>query len=861
MRTICKKFLIALILIVLLFDFVIKPYCYAEDIGDIIAFALGTFVGVITWIPRLLAIGVAYGMDMLAAGIAFIDGTTDSSSFLDKIFVTPFDIVFGKALITDINFFNFSNISGTTVGKIREAVAKWYYFMRTVAVAILLVVLVYVGIRMALSTIAEDKAKYKKMLVDWASSLALVFLLQYIILFVITINNALVKAMASVSEVNGLEDALKDLAMQALGFTVDGIAATIVFCLFIYQSFVILFSYINRMIRVAFLIIISPLITITYSIDKMGDGKAQALNEWLKEFITSVLIQPFHCVIYMVFVSIALELVVNPGTGKNRMASSVIAVLCMLFLKDAEKILRKIFNLTGDDNAASLATGAVMASAALNKSKEIGKSARKSVNTLQRMQPIKNTKEGLSKTKDGFKALGQSITGKGSLSENYKLNRTDTIKKQEEKAERKKTTKENKQLDRIIGQNMGDLKVSDPKVKEAYKNIRKTQQDKIKAEIKSKNPGMSEQELNNATRKEMLLRARRDVAREKIKSGEYKDKSIRGVAKRGGRYIKRGYKSFKNTAVGKYIRGSLGTATGIVVGSMMLDNTNLFVAAAGGMAAAKSVGEFMDSSNSYLAEDAGREAAAIAKQDPNGEITQEDVITAHEMFKSGQSEKNLDDQQEIVKDILINPGSGFTVKDKNGKDVPMTTVDAQKIISQVSQGIMKKPDADVQKLLEQATGKTLDSLDQETQRRVQNALNAIQNTMNSIQVGKTVEKALSYGASKEGIASKIVDASKTRPLFEGIDDEVQGLYQSNNVMRHIDLESQSDDDRERSLRDIYSSLQDARVSVQRYVSEMEQLMKNIENNPNISKDKKDIQVHNIKSNIEILKNYVPNSNN
>ena len=30
---------------------------------------------------------------------------------------------------------------------------------------------------------------------------------------------------------------------------------------------------------------ISPLISITYSIDKIGDGKSQALNTWLKEFI------------------------------------------------------------------------------------------------------------------------------------------------------------------------------------------------------------------------------------------------------------------------------------------------------------------------------------------------------------------------------------------------------------------------------------------------------------------------------------------------------------------------------------------------------------------------------------------------
>ncbi len=41
------------------------------------------------------------------------------------------------------------------------------------------------------------------------------------------------------------------------------------------------------------LIIIAPLITITYSMDKMKDGQAQALNTWMREFMFNVLIQPF----------------------------------------------------------------------------------------------------------------------------------------------------------------------------------------------------------------------------------------------------------------------------------------------------------------------------------------------------------------------------------------------------------------------------------------------------------------------------------------------------------------------------------------------------------------------------------------
>ena len=42
------------------------------------------------------------------------------------------------------------------------------------------IVLLYVGIRMMLSSIASEKSKYKKMLGDWVISMCLVFVLHYI---------------------------------------------------------------------------------------------------------------------------------------------------------------------------------------------------------------------------------------------------------------------------------------------------------------------------------------------------------------------------------------------------------------------------------------------------------------------------------------------------------------------------------------------------------------------------------------------------------------------------------------------------------------------------------------------------------
>jgi len=138
------------------------------------------------------------------------------------------------------------------------------------------------------------------------------------------------------------------------------------------------------------LIIIAPLITITYAIDKIGDGKSQALDAWVKEFLGNVLIQPFHCIIYLVFVSVSMGLL----TEQN-LASSVLAIMCMIFIMQAEDIVKKIFNIQSDDSgklgsSAALAVGSVVA---LKKFKEATGKGDNKQNNSKTPQSKVNTKD------------------------------------------------------------------------------------------------------------------------------------------------------------------------------------------------------------------------------------------------------------------------------------------------------------------------------------------------------------------------------------------------------------------------------------------------------------------------------------
>lgn len=126
-------------------------------------------------------------------------------------------------------------------------------------------------------------------------------------------------------------------------------AATLVYIGIIVLTLIFLIMYIKRMITIAFLVLISPIITITYSIDKIGDGKSQALDTWMREFLQNVLIQPFHCIIYLVFISVSLNLVNTDGT----LASGILVIITMFFIFEAEKIIKNIFGI----NAASTGNG------------------------------------------------------------------------------------------------------------------------------------------------------------------------------------------------------------------------------------------------------------------------------------------------------------------------------------------------------------------------------------------------------------------------------------------------------------------------------------------------------------------------
>lgn len=115
----------------------------------------------------------------------------------DNIFPWADRIIFNGIGFLDINFLNpasnslfVSNGSTSILGKVVYSV---YSTIFSLAVLFLGVAVGIMAIRLALSSIAAEKAKYKQAIVNWATCIVMLFLMHYILAFIFWINEQMVQ--------------------------------------------------------------------------------------------------------------------------------------------------------------------------------------------------------------------------------------------------------------------------------------------------------------------------------------------------------------------------------------------------------------------------------------------------------------------------------------------------------------------------------------------------------------------------------------------------------------------------------------------------------------------------------------------
>lgn len=261
------------------------------------------------------------------------------------------DIIFNRIPILDIDFFNFKKAGGKIIDsssiiyKLRKTISQWYYALFIVCAIGLLLTLIYIGIRMAISTIAERKAKYKSMLQNWILSVVILFTLHFFMVAVIYINQSILDIMAMASgDLANLDTELFGMIMQLKASA--SIPGTIVFVALVIYSVKFLLIYFKRLLNLAILTLIAPVIAIAYSIDKIKDGKSQSLGAWMKEYVYNVFLQMIHAIVYAIFIGFIFDIIRNGG-GFDLIPNIVLILVTFNFMLKADEIMRKIFRIEG----------------------------------------------------------------------------------------------------------------------------------------------------------------------------------------------------------------------------------------------------------------------------------------------------------------------------------------------------------------------------------------------------------------------------------------------------------------------------------------------------------------------------------
>ena len=386
--------------------------------GAILGIAFIVGVTILTGGTALAAIipGIAFGVAGAYVGHEIAENALPQTFYLPIYVISPEEIFQNKIGLLDVNFFNpnsyedYQTQDGQTVSQdstasfLQSTISSWYLTLRNFALVVLLSVLVYVGIRIIISSTAQDKAKYKEKLFSWGVAVALLFFMHYIMAFATTVVESIseginrtekpvivmmpdleakkyqieivdekgetggVPAYDYFSEAGLISDSgvytwptnlmgtLRiDMQMNA-NLTEDNqllsrLGYVVLFLVMVFYTVAFLVMYIKRLIMLAFLTMIAPLVAMTYPLDKMNDGNAQAFNMWLKEYIFNLLLQPFHLILYTMLVGSAIDF------ANENMIYSIVAIG---FIFQAEKILRRFF---GFDKASTLENGSAIGGA------------------------------------------------------------------------------------------------------------------------------------------------------------------------------------------------------------------------------------------------------------------------------------------------------------------------------------------------------------------------------------------------------------------------------------------------------------------------------------------------------------------
>ena len=321
-------------------------------VGNAFATGVGMITGIVARIINIFIIQIDFMMGVMTS----CEETTDTGTET-QFWFTLDRVVFNRIPLFNANFFETEDYkvgdsleleANNTNVEIKNGIIDVYKICRSLATIISLLVLIYIAIRMAISTVASDQAKYKKMFTSWVESIVILFCMVYIMIAVLSIGDTLTgifynircELIKSNQGYGVFEDTVRSQIWGKI-FTLSGLQLTlwsIIYWCLLFSEIKFFWLYAKRLLMMGLLITVSPLIIITYSIDKAGDGRAQVFSSWMKEFVVNALIQPLHALIYLIFVLTANTIAIQ---------APLVALALLMSMGSVERMVKVVFDLKG----------------------------------------------------------------------------------------------------------------------------------------------------------------------------------------------------------------------------------------------------------------------------------------------------------------------------------------------------------------------------------------------------------------------------------------------------------------------------------------------------------------------------------
>lgn len=317
-----------------------------------------------------------------------------------SILAMPFPdvVIFNRLPFFDPNFINPDPEAPTAIMK--GIIANMYDSFVVIAIAMFIVIAMIIGIKLAISSIATEKAKYKQAILTWVMGILILLSMKWIIAGIFLINEQIVSMVFNISL--GEETEFKVLSLNNipligstietifnffgsnspeiggvngyLGFTLkfllEGIGGNIISSIVAFvvlgQTISIIVTYTKRVFYSIMLGMLAPLIVVADTINKSLGKSSTILSNWFKQFVITVFIQTFHAM-FMLIILMMIKAIA--GSSFNSMMQAVIIIALTTALVKFEKTIKQLFGI-GDTIMGDLKGGAAKALGAIHGAKQ-----------------------------------------------------------------------------------------------------------------------------------------------------------------------------------------------------------------------------------------------------------------------------------------------------------------------------------------------------------------------------------------------------------------------------------------------------------------------------------------------------------